>query len=60
MTLYTIDDDQLRAMRKHARREFEPGWHDDELVELCEAALAGDHRARAECARILAETEPTP
>jgi len=57
---HSITNDELRTMATHARRETEPGWHDEELVELCEAALAGDHRARAECARILAETELAP
>ena len=59
MTSYTITNAELEALRIRARRETEPGWHDVELVELCEAALAGHKGARAECARILAE-EPIP
>jgi hypothetical protein len=43
------------ALRAKAQVETEPGWCDEELIELCEAALAGDHRARAECARIHAK-----
>ena len=64
-TLDTITDDQIRALRRCARRAG-----DDNLIELCHVALYGppecgdawyvarhQRDARAECAQLIAETE---
>ncbi len=43
-------DAQVRALRDEAARAG-----DDEQVDVCDAALAGDVGARGECARVIAD-----
>ena len=47
----TITDGMLRQLRKDAER-----YGDTRQVRSCDRALAGDERARLQCARVIADT----
>lgn len=48
LTAATITDDEIRALADNAGTAG-----DLEQVEICEAALAGNESARAECAKVI-------